>query len=1357
MGYPTVSSAGVRVVNIGTGKDYATLRAFNDNWLKNQNLVTNAEMVYVYTGQDENLAGADFGPISASDAYHCVILPMIGAATADLDATGPLDYSGVGIEITFSTNSTFRHKNGVVFEGFRTHYVGTGTGGWAVNHSKYAQSGANSKYQGYRKCRMLVDSLATSNIINTGDNGGVGLYEDCLVIFGANSPSIHVHGFYNTILRCTFVRRGLAGNAIGELYNSYMADCAFVNMQTGAVKSLNNTSATNCVSDSAADTGRGGFTVATGLLAGAADFRPAANGPLIGKASASAASTSDVRNSNRGAYPDVGAAQLANLPPTPSGKVTDQSVPDGQRVVIKFSTTYNPTSGSASMVPAAGNAAGVVEFVGVVTIDAATNTGEAVFDPIPAGIYDPLITLTGAGGIGKVTGTTQVAVIGITGSPQAPGVNDMPVAKVTAVVVSPAVAVGAAKFSAVVQGENSPSQSVIWGAEAGQIDTAGNFTPPAATSVVQKFRVSAKSAIDGTVIGYADITIPAKASITSITVVPSTKSMSDGETFQFACGIQGVNSPPTDVDWTASTGSVSATGVYAAEATDAVQTVTITATSKFDPTFKASATITIAAKVSNVPVVTGVSITPKNAVIRGGAVQQYEAKVDGIHNPSQQVDWSSDLGMVNAEGLLLAPEAKDTEQSGSVTATSRLDPRKSATVSFSVPANVASKVGTLVEFRFITPEGVPIKESEFEIQLRTADSNEGIKGVMMPRLIRAVTDNDGTAIVDLIACDTLYYVTMSDPVSDVSLAYKFYVPQMDDPTTVVRLQDIVVQGELPPLPYDQAALLTILNAKATAVAAKVAAEAAAAEAKAVALVLSGPDGASKIGYKGGTVADALDNGTGGGGSGGSVNNVETSVTAVNAEFTLDKTKGVNYRMNLTSNVKLLNPVGFQAGDIIRLIVQQDAAGARNLSYDNLFSLPGAQVPLLSQAPKSIDKLIIDVSQGESGLEYLVTPQINNYSVVLPLAYINDTIYYKLSGADNMGALNKIKPGETVFINRNGNGAEATGTIDTRAVLTPNPSYVIAGKVVNGVKPLLKLTADIRPSFGKAVLNFEGNLTVEISDLRISGVRNSDGDARGIAMNASANAATPFEQHLVIRRVEIDNCNNGLLSGNEALIGSLLIEDSLFNKNGVGSPDAANSHGTGTSNGFVHNVYMGRSKAPMVIRRSTFNNSVTGHNLKSRSVRTELYQVSTDSALEGRELNLPNGGVLYAENCTFRKPSSGTQGNLIGIGEETIDTSRERKYTFKNVRFTNEVTGGGKDATFIINFDRDVPMEFIDCEFIGDSAKGLNGDPNNKPEYAGMTTKAGIRYYPTAAPIFTLTGGPIGPILTPGVPPETLSK
>lgn len=89
------------------------------------------------------------------------------------------------------------------------------------------------------------------------------------------------------------------------------------------------------------------------------------------------------------------------------------------------------------------------------------------------------------------------------------------------------------------------------------------------------------------------------------------------------------------------------------------------------------------------PTVTGVVVTPDTAVIIAGTTQQFNATVQGTNSPSQVVTWTTTKGQISSTGLVTPPAAMSIEQTGTVTATSVINPLKKGTATFIIPAVVA--------------------------------------------------------------------------------------------------------------------------------------------------------------------------------------------------------------------------------------------------------------------------------------------------------------------------------------------------------------------------------------------------------------------------------------------------------------------------------------------------------------------------------------------------------------------------------------------------------------------------------------------------------------------------------------------
>jgi len=138
--------------------------------------------------------------------------------------------------------------------------------------------------------------------------------------------------------------------------------------------------------------------------------------------------------------------------------------------------------------------------------------------------------------------------------------------------------------------------SVNWSqtpAGLGTLTASGLYTAPTNIDTQQTVTVTATSVGDSTKWASATLTLMPPV---AVSVTPSSVTLSDGgQPQQFAANV--VNAINTAVTWTispAGMGSVDATGLYTAPSgLTSQQTVTITATSQFDTTKAASATITL--------------------------------------------------------------------------------------------------------------------------------------------------------------------------------------------------------------------------------------------------------------------------------------------------------------------------------------------------------------------------------------------------------------------------------------------------------------------------------------------------------------------------------------------------------------------------------------------------------------------------------------------------------------------------------------------------------------------------------------------------------------------------------------------
>jgi hypothetical protein len=239
----------------------------------------------------------------------------------------------------------------------------------------------------------------------------------------------------------------------------------------------------------------------------------------------------------------------------------------------------------------------------------------------------------------------------------------------------------------------SLNQAVVNGAG---FSISGLTTPMTlAPSQTQTFSVKFSAQGEGTVDGSLALTTDAahrpvvtslkgkgsksSPSVTSVSVTPTVATAAPSAKVQFSAAVQG-STTDYAVQWTATMGTVSSSGVYTAPSS--AGTGTVTATSVADPTKSASAVVTVSAPI-NPPSgsgVTSVAITPASASTGAGGTLQFTASVSGT-TTNKAVTWKAALGTISAAGIYTAPAKAGTD---TVTATSVADGSKSAVASVMV-------------------------------------------------------------------------------------------------------------------------------------------------------------------------------------------------------------------------------------------------------------------------------------------------------------------------------------------------------------------------------------------------------------------------------------------------------------------------------------------------------------------------------------------------------------------------------------------------------------------------------------------------------------------------------------------------
>jgi hypothetical protein len=168
------------------------------------------------------------------------------------------------------------------------------------------------------------------------------------------------------------------------------------------------------------------------------------------------------------------------------------------------------------------------------------------------------------------------------------------------------------------------------------------------------------------------------ASAISVTISPTTTSLTAGQTQTFVANVSGSTK---GVTWSAtSVGKIDQTGLYTAVSAG---TGTVTATSVEDTTKSAAAQVTVTSGGGGGGI--SVSISPASMTVGVGGKQQFTANLTGSTNG---VTWTATgaVGTIDSKGMFTATKAG----MGVVKATSVDDPTKSASATVTVSKSGAS-------------------------------------------------------------------------------------------------------------------------------------------------------------------------------------------------------------------------------------------------------------------------------------------------------------------------------------------------------------------------------------------------------------------------------------------------------------------------------------------------------------------------------------------------------------------------------------------------------------------------------------------------------------------------------------------
>ena len=265
---------------------------------------------------------------------------------------------------------------------------------------------------------------------------------------------------------------------------------------------------------------------------------------------------------------------------------------------------------------------------------------------------------------------------------------------------------------------NTSNTAVTWSISpsgVGTISSSGTYTAPATVPTQQAVTVTATSQANAATSSSATITLyPPLA----VSVSPTVSTLYANQTQQFTATV--TNASNTTVIWTISpsgAGTISSSGLYAAPATIATQqTVTVTATSEANGSVAASATVTLYPPIM-------ITVAPTTAALSSGQTQQFSATVTNSSNSA--VTWSigpSGVGSISGSGLYTAPATISTQQTVTVTATSKTDGTTSASATVSLtPACASSQFGYFRQILIDHTKVPNTDQANFPFLLNTTD------------------------------------------------------------------------------------------------------------------------------------------------------------------------------------------------------------------------------------------------------------------------------------------------------------------------------------------------------------------------------------------------------------------------------------------------------------------------------------------------------------------------------------------------------------------------------------------------------------------------------------------------------------
>jgi uncharacterized protein (TIGR03437 family) len=257
------------------------------------------------------------------------------------------------------------------------------------------------------------------------------------------------------------------------------------------------------------------------------------------------------------------------------------------------------------------------------------------------------------------------------------------------------------QFTAVVTGNANTSVTWSMNPSVGTLSN-GLYTAPSVINTAQSVTITATSVADSSKSASATVQLAASAPV-GISLSPLTATLTASQSKLFTAIVTG--NANTSVTWsmTPSVGSL-LNGLYTApSAINALQAVTITATSVADVSKSASATIQLNPTTGGVNIV----VSPANATLTASQSKQFIAVVMGGSSTSLTWSMTPSVGSLS-NGLYTAPAVINTTQLVTLTASSVSDATKYGTATVQLMASGGPPIGAVT---ITSPTSQPIYTS----------------------------------------------------------------------------------------------------------------------------------------------------------------------------------------------------------------------------------------------------------------------------------------------------------------------------------------------------------------------------------------------------------------------------------------------------------------------------------------------------------------------------------------------------------------------------------------------------------------------------------------------------------------------